>query len=80
MKNSLHGYAIKHQTFVVFLLKMSLHLWLEVHSGVLGMKLGRRPQDTCVLGEQQEISSWIVSFLRDLEEMKLSDLPDDFKY
>lgn len=57
MKNSLHGYAIKHQTSVVFLLKMNLHFWLEVHSGVLGMKLGRRPQGTCVLGEQQEVSS-----------------------
>lgn len=57
MKNSLHGYAIKHQTSVVFLLKMNLHFWLEVHSDVLGMKLGRRPQGTCVLGEQQEVSS-----------------------
>lgn len=54
MKNILHIYAIKHQKLMLLLLKMSLHIWLEVHSGILGVRVRRR-QNRCVLKEQYEI-------------------------
>ena len=62
MKNILHVYAIKHQKFMVLPFKTSLQMWLEVHSGTLGVSMGRRRQDICMLGNDRKYLPELSAF------------------